>query len=105
MAFRHVKPPKRLVYGEKIRNIRVTDRNNEDGTIDCVVETYDPMVDDLPKYSYNNLDAILLRGDSIKAVDSKVLGINPNSVEGAIDNIIGKDSTVETPETPENDVE
>lgn len=105
MAFRHVKPPKRLVYGEKIRNIRISDKNNEDGTIDCVLEIYDPMVDDLPKYSYNNLDAMLLRGDSIKIVDSKVLGINPNGVEGAIDNIIGKDSDSDTPDTPDDDVE
>ncbi len=105
MAFRHVKPPKCLVYGEKIRNIRITDKNNEDGTIDCVIETYDPMVNDLPDYSYNNLDAMLLRGESIKMVDSKVLGINPNGVEGAIDNIIGKDSEEDNPDTPDNDVE
>nr|CDL65735.1 unnamed protein product [uncultured bacterium] len=105
MAFRHVKPPKRLVYGEKIRNIRITDKNNEDGTIDCVLETYDPTVNDLPDYSYNNLDAMLLRGESIKMVDSKVLGINPNGVEGAIDNIIGKDSEDDNLDTSDGDVE
>lgn len=103
MAFRHVKPLKRFIPSQRIRNLRTVEKNNADGTIDCVVESYDPSVNDLPQYQYNNIDAMILRGDTLKQVDSKVLGINPNSVEDGINQIIGKEDITEDPKD-ENDI-
>lgn len=70
---------------------RVVSNNNEDGTIDCVLQKFRPSEIDLPSYNEYQLDSILLRGEPINEVDSNVLGINPASVDGAIDSIIGKD--------------
>lgn len=70
---------------------RIVSNNNEDGTIDCVLQDFRPSDIDFPPYNEYQLDSILLRGEPIKEVDSNVLGINPASVDGAIDSIIGKD--------------
>lgn len=70
---------------------RIVSNNNEDGTIDCVLQKFRPSEIDLPPYNEYQLDSILLRGEPIKEVDSSVLGINPASIDGAIDSIIGKD--------------
>lgn len=70
---------------------RIVSNNNEDGTIDCVLQKFRPSDIDLPPYNEYQLDSILLRGEPINEVDSNVLGINPASVDGAIDSIIGKD--------------
>lgn len=70
---------------------RVVSNNNEDGTIDCVLQKFRPSEIDLPPYNEYQLDSILLRGEPIKELDSNVLGINPASVDGAIDSIIGKE--------------
>lgn len=70
---------------------RIVPNNNEDGTIDCVLDKFHPSEIDLPPYNEYQLDSILLRGEPIKEVDSNVLGINPASVDGAIDSIIGKE--------------
>ena len=70
---------------------RIVSNNNEDGTIDCVLQKFRPSEIDLPPYNEYQLDSVLLRGEPIKEVDSKVLGINPASIDGAIDSIIGKD--------------
>ncbi len=70
---------------------RIVSSNNADGTIDCVLQKFRPSDIDLPPYNEYQLDSILLRGEPIKEVDSNVLGINPVSVDGAIDSIIGKD--------------
>lgn len=70
---------------------RIVPNNNADGTIDCVLQKFRPSEIDLPPYNEYQLDSILLRGESIKEVDSNVLGINPASVDGAINSIIGKE--------------
>lgn len=70
---------------------RFVPNNNEDGTIDCVMQKFRPSEIDLPPYNEYQLDSILLRGEPLKEVDSIVLGINPASVDGAIDSIIGKE--------------
>lgn len=70
---------------------RIVSNNNEDGTIDCVLQKFRPSEIDLPPYNEYQLDSILLRGEPLKEVDSNVLGINPASVDGAIDSIIGKE--------------
>lgn len=72
---------------------RIASCNNDDGTIDCVLQKFRPSDIDLPPYNEYQLDSILLRGEPIKEVDSNVLGINPASVDGAIDSIIGKEDT------------
>lgn len=70
---------------------RIVANNNDDGTIDCVLQDFRPADIDLPPYNEYQLDSILLRGEPLKEVDSNVLGINPASVNGVIDSIIGKD--------------
>lgn len=70
---------------------RIVPNNNEDGTIDCVLQNFRPSEIELPFYNEYQLDSILLRGEPIKEVDSNVLGINPASVDGAIDSIIGNE--------------
>lgn len=77
---------------------RVVPNNNEDGTIDCVLQKFRPSEIVLPLYNEYQLDSILLRGEPIKEVDSNVLGINPASVDGAIDSIIGKEEVRSTEE-------
>lgn len=77
---------------------RIVSNNNEDGTIDCVMEKFRPSEIDLPHYNQYQLDSILLRGEPIQEVDSKVLGINPASVDGAIDSIIGKEEELSSDE-------
>lgn len=69
---------------------RIVSNNNDDGTIDCVLQKFRPSEIDLPPYNEYQLDSILLRGEPIKEVDSNVLGINPASIDGAIDSIIGE---------------
>lgn len=70
---------------------RIVSNNNEDGTIDCVMQNFRPSEIDLPPYNEYQLDSVLLRGEPIKEVDSNVLGINPASVDGAIASIIGNE--------------
>lgn len=91
MSFRHRNL--RAVIGPSypVVSSRVVSNNNEDGTIDCVLQEFRPSDIELPSYNEYQLDSILLRGEPIKEVDSNVLGINPASVDGAIDSIIGKD--------------
>lgn len=91
MSFRHryLQPIFSPAY--PVVSSRIVSNNNEDGTIDCVLQNFRPSEIDLPPYNEYQLDSILLRGEPIKEVDSNVLGINPASVDGAIDSIIGKD--------------
>lgn len=77
---------------------RFVPQNNADGTIDCVLQKFSPSEIDLPPYNEYQLDSILLRGETVKEVDSNVLGINPASVDGAIDSIIGKDEETSSDE-------
>lgn len=93
MSFRHrvlqpiVSPAYPLVSS------RIVSINNVDGTIDCVLQKFRPSEIDFPPYNEYQLDSILLRGEPIKEVDSNVLGINPASVDGAIESIIGKEES------------
>lgn len=77
---------------------RIVTNNNDDGTIDCVLQKFRPADIDLPPYNEYQLDSILLRGEPLKEVDSNVLGINPASVNGAIDSIIGKEEEASSEE-------
>lgn len=91
MSFRHrfLRPIVSPSY--PVISSRIVSNNNTDGTIDCVLQKFRPSEIDLPAYNEYQLDSILLRGEPIKEVDSNVLGINPASVDGAIDSIIGKE--------------
>lgn len=91
MSFRHrfMQPIVSPAY--PVVSSRIVSNNNEDGTIDCVLQKFRPSEIDLPPYNEYQLDSILLRGEPIKEVDSNVLGINPASVDGAIDSIIGEE--------------
>lgn len=91
MSFRHryLQPIVSPAY--PVVSSRIVSNNNADGTIDCVLQKFRPSEIDLPPYNEYQLDSILLRGEPIKEVDSNVLGINPASVDGAIDSIIGKE--------------
>lgn len=91
MSFRHRKFRAMISPSYPVLSSRVVPNNNEDGTIDCVLQKFRPSEIDLPPYNEYQLDSILLRGESIKVVDTNVLGINPASIDGAIDSIIGKD--------------
>ena len=91
MSFRHRNF--RAVFSPSfpVVSSRIVPNNNEDGTIDCALQKFRPSEIDLPPYNEYQLDSILLRGEPLKEVDSNVLGINPASVDGAIDSIIGKE--------------
>ena len=91
MSFRHrlLQPIVSPAY--PVVSSRIVSNNNEDGTIDCVLQKFRPSEIDLPPYNEYQLDSILLRGEPIKEVDSNVLGINPASVDGAIASIIGNE--------------
>jgi hypothetical protein len=91
MSFRHrfLRPIVSPAY--PVVSSRIVPNNNDDGTIDCVLQKFRPSEIDLPPYNEYQLDSILLRGEPIKEVDSSVLGINPASIDGAIDSIIGKE--------------
>lgn len=91
MSFRHRNFKAMVSPSYPVVSSRIVSHNNEDGTIDCVLQQFRPSEADLPPYNEYQLDSILLRGEPIKEVDSNVLGINPASIDGAIDSIIGKD--------------
>lgn len=91
MSFRHRNFRSIVSPSYPIVSSRIVYNNNDDGTIDCVFQKFRPSEIDLPPYNEYQLDSILLRGEPIKEVDSNVLGINPASVDGAIDSIIGKE--------------
>lgn len=92
MSFRHRKFRTMISPSYPVLSSRIVSNNNEDGTIDCVLEKFRPSDIVLPPYNEYQLDSILLRGEPIREVDSNVLGINPASVEGVIGSIIGEDN-------------
>lgn len=91
MSFRHRYLPTMISPSYPVLSSRIVSNNNEDGTIDCVLQNFRPSEIDMPPYNEYQLDSILLRGEPIKEVDSNVLGINPASIDGVIDSIIGKE--------------
>ena len=91
MSFRHRHFRTMISPSYPVVSSRIVPKNNEDGTIDCVLQKFRPSDIDLPPYDEYQLDSVLLRGEPLKEVDSNVLGINPASVGGAIDSIIGKE--------------
>lgn len=91
MSFRHRNLRAMVGPSFPVFSSRIVSTNNDDGTIDCVLQKFRPSEIVLPPYNEYQLDSILLRGEPIKEVDSNVLGINPASVDGAIESIIGKE--------------